>query len=96
VVKDGKLMGVGKNNYGYDAALMVRRDRNHPSVIMWSIGNEVAQRADVPRGKEIADSITLAIRKEYSTRPTTMGVNDFWDRYAQKFTWEKDSPKCFC
>lgn len=95
VVKDGKLMGIGKSNYKYDAALMVRRDRNHPSVIMWSIGNEVAQRADVPRGKEIADSITLAIRKEDATRPTTMGVNDFWDRYAQKFTWEKDSPRAF-
>lgn len=32
----------------WDLAASVRRDRNHPSIIMWSIGNEVEQRADEP------------------------------------------------
>ena len=32
-----------------DLSASVRRDRNHPSIIMWSIGNEVAQRADEPK-----------------------------------------------
>ena len=45
---DGKPVGTGVTNFEYDAALMVRRDRNHPSIIMWSIGNEIAQRSDVP------------------------------------------------
>ena len=95
VIIDGKPKGTGVTNFEYDAALMVRRDRNHPSVIMWSIGNEVAQRSDVPRGKEIADAITCAIKHEDTTRPTTFAVCDYWDRQAQKMTWEKDSPRAF-
>ena len=92
---DGKPVGMGMTNFEYDAALMVRRDRNHPSVIMWSIGNEIAQRSDVPRGKEIAEAITRAIKQEDSTRPTTLAVNDYWDRTAQKMSWDKDSPRAF-
>jgi beta-galactosidase len=92
---DGKPVGMGVTNFEYDAALMVRRDRNHPSVIMWSIGNEIAQRSDVPRGKEIAEAITRAIKLEDSTRPTTLAVNDYWDRTAQKMSWDKDSPRAF-
>lgn len=95
VIIDGKPVGTGCTNFEYDAALMVRRDRNHPSVIMWSIGNEIAQRSDVPRGKEIADAITRAIKREDATRPTTLAVNDYWDRMPQKMTWEKDSPRAF-
>ena len=95
VIIDGRPVGMGVTNFEYDAALMVRRDRNHPSIIMWSIGNEIAQRSDVPRGKEIAEAITRAIRQEDTTRPTTLAVNDYWDRTAQKMSWDKDSPRAF-
>lgn len=76
-----------------DMALMVRRDRNHPSIIMWSIGNEEAQRCDVPRGKEIALELNLAANAQDYTRPTTMAVCSFWDRPG--LNWEKDSPRAF-
>ena len=95
VIIDGKPVGIGTTNFEYDAALMVRRDRNHPSVIMWSIGNEIAQRSDVPRGKELAQAIVRVIKQEDTTRPTTFAVCEFWDRQAQKFTWEKDSYRAF-
>ena len=95
IIVDGKPVGIGTTNFEYDAALMVRRDRNHPSVIMWSIGNEIAQRSDVPRGKEIAQAIVRAIKQEDTTRPTTFAVCDFWDRQAQKLTWDKDSYRAF-
>ena len=95
VIIDGKPIGTGITNFEYDAALMVRRDRNHPSIIMWSIGNEIAQRSDVPRGKEIADAITRAIKSEDTSRPTTLAVNDYWDRQSQHMTWDKDSPRAF-
>ncbi|MCQ2229674.1 MAG: DUF4982 domain-containing protein [Bacteroidales bacterium] len=92
---DHVFKGIGKTNFEHDAALMVRRDRNHPSVIMWSIGNEIAQRSDIPRGKEIALAITKAIKGEDVTRPTTMAVNDYWDRTALQMNWDQDSPRAF-
>ncbi len=34
-----------------DLAAMIRRDRNHPSVILWSLGNEIYEQRD---GKNVA------------------------------------------
>ena len=76
----------------YDAALMVRRDRNHPSVIIWSIGNEIYQRDD-PRGQEIAKTICKVIKNLDPTRPTTLANCDYWDQPGK--TWDKDSYRAF-
>lgn len=72
-----------------DLKSMIYRDRNHPSVIFWSIGNELNERAD---------SIGYAIRKELaaevhrldSSRPVTEGVCEFWDHWGRK--WETAAP----
>ncbi len=55
---------------------MIRRDRNHPSIIMWSIGNEVPEqgRAD---GWEIAKRLTGYAHEEDPPRPTTSGFNEW-------------------
>ena len=59
-----------------DMASMILRDRNHPSVIMWSIGNEIPERTK-PRGIEIAKELADYARKLDPTRPVTAAINNF-------------------
>jgi beta-galactosidase len=49
---------------------MIRRDRNHPSVIMWSIGNEIPEQAR-REGGILARELTEICHQEDHTRPTT-------------------------
>ncbi|MDL2245273.1 DUF4982 domain-containing protein [Parabacteroides sp. OttesenSCG-928-J18] len=76
-----------------DLAASVRRDRNHPSIIMWSIGNEVAQRADQPEGDLISKRLVNTIKQYDTSRFTTIGANDFWDR--RQFKWDTDAYRAF-
>lgn len=57
-----------------DARSMVAKDRNHPSVIMYSIGNEVAE-SGTQRGIEAAHAISGFIRELDPHRPTTIAIN---------------------
>jgi beta-galactosidase len=57
-----------------DMASMILRDRNHPSVVMWSIGNEVPERGK-PEGAALAHTLAGFVRKMDSTRPVTAAVN---------------------
>jgi beta-galactosidase len=53
---------------------MIRRDRNHPSVILYSIGNEVPEQAD-PQGGHIAARLTQICHEEDGSRPVTSAFN---------------------
>lgn len=68
-----------------DIETLVLRDRNHPSVIMWSIGNEIPERAD-PSGVATAAKLAAAVRRLDLSRPVTAGVCGYWDRPNSKWT----------
>jgi len=77
--KDGKT----KNDYHLlfndwherDWRAELRRDRNHPSIILWGIGNEVKEQS-LPDGKVIAAELTRIAHEEDPTRPTTSANNN--------------------
>ncbi|HEX5423753.1 MAG TPA: beta-galactosidase GalA [Candidatus Acidoferrales bacterium] len=56
---------------------LIRRDRNHPSVVIWSIGNEEPSQG-TPRGARIAATMKRLARKLDPTRPITMAMNWGW------------------
>lgn len=62
------------DNYETDIASIVAKDYNHPSVIMYSIGNEVTEPA-TPEGMEIAADIRKRFHELDRTRPITAGIN---------------------
>lgn len=77
---------VGKVKNGYsqyfdkhaltDVADVVRRDRNHPSVIMWSTGNEIKEQS-MKDGWKVARLLNDATHTADPTRPTTNGFSSY-------------------
>jgi beta-galactosidase len=75
---------------GRDIAAMVRRDRNHPSVILWSIGNEIHERFTRP---DLAERLRHAVLADDPTRPITAAICDTWDWPGRD--WDKISDPAF-
>jgi len=74
---------IGKNSNDYakyfeqwwkkDLQAMILRDRNHPSIVMWSIGNEIVERGK-PEAVETAKMLMQEVKKIDTTRPVTSAV----------------------
>jgi beta-galactosidase len=73
-----------KTMYGYgrffdewsqrDLTDMIHRDRNHPGIILWSIGNEIPEQND-PNAYEMSKRLVDICHKEDPTRPVTSACN---------------------
>ena len=65
-----------------DLVAMIHRDRNHPVVIMWSIGNEIPEQVAGPRrrpqctAREMAKRLSDIAHREDPTRPVTSACNN--------------------
>jgi beta-galactosidase len=59
-----------------DTRALVRRDRNHPSVILWSVGNEVGDQGSGQHGIDLAKELTALCHEEDPTRPTGSANNN--------------------
>ena len=69
-------------NYKADLEAMVRKDLNHPSVILYSIGNEVTETAE-KRGIGLAAKMRDLLHALDMSRPVTCGVNVLLDVYTK-------------
>lgn len=58
-----------------DLRALVRRDKNHPSVILWSTGNEVGEQYTGQAGADLAMKLRKIMKDEDPTRLTTASMN---------------------
>jgi len=86
-----KRLGDYSNYFEYewekDLTAFVRRDRVHPSVIMWSTGNEIPQRGGLDNGYTMATKLAEKMRELDATRPISNGICSYWsglDDYLSK------------
>jgi beta-galactosidase len=72
-----------------DMESMLLCDRNHPSIIMWSFGNEIKERAD-SAGLAIARKLIDKIHTVDPTRPATQAICKFFETPGRP--WEESAP----
>jgi beta-galactosidase len=74
-----------------DLGAMLARDFNHPSVIMWSIGNEIPERVR-PAGVEIGRKLAAQCRRVDPRRPVTNAICGFYDNPDLEGQWDASAP----
>lgn len=72
VIDENRSMGINEAQIGL-LKRMIERDRNHPSIILWSIGNEEWAIEGNDAGRRIAYTMSEYVHRIDSTRPTTAG-----------------------
>jgi beta-galactosidase len=79
VIDENRLMGI--NAYHLDnMKQLIERDRNHPSVISWSIGNEEWNIENTVVGARIAETMQAFVKSLDTTRAVTLGFSGGWGK----------------
>ena len=77
-MREGSLAGdyhqFFNSHWRADLERMITRDRNHPCIFMWSIGNEIGERNGLSGGFSLAAEIADNARQLDSTRPITSAI----------------------
>ena len=74
-----------------DLTAFVRRDRIHPSVIMWSTGNEIPERGGLNNGYTLSKKLADKIRSLDMSRPVSNGICSFWSGLDDRMAKEDQS-----
>ncbi|MCM1355414.1 MAG: DUF4982 domain-containing protein [Staphylococcus sp.] len=74
VIEENRLLGINDYNVGQLRA-MIDRDRNHPSVILWSVGNEEWGVEWNDKGERIVRELRDVVHRLDSTRPMTVATS---------------------
>ena len=77
-----------------DVEAFMLRDRCHPSIVVWSTGNEIPERGGLANGYQLAMDVAAHARKYDLSRPITNGLCSFWsglDDFSMKSQLEKNN-----
>jgi beta-galactosidase len=85
VLDENRLMGIDQEHLNLLERFMVR-DRNHPSVILWSLGNEEWAIESNEKGARITKTMQEFAQKIDSSRAFTVAVSGGWDNGSGKTT----------
>ncbi|MDA3834156.1 MAG: DUF4982 domain-containing protein, partial [Spirochaetales bacterium] len=77
ILNENRLMGTTDEILDHLRRLIIR-DRNHPSVVLWSIGNEEWQIEGNERGAKMAKYMQAYAKKYDTTRPVNAAVSGAW------------------
>lgn len=72
------------NEWKDDIEAFMKRDINHPSIIMWSTGNEIPDRGGLGNGFELATMLSEYMRSVDNTRLVTNAFCSFWGGLCDK------------
>ena len=83
VIVENRLMGTSQYHANH-LKEMILRDRNHPSVVLWSIGNEEWSIEGGDKGERISATMQTWAKEIDPSRPITQGISGGWGRGSSK------------